>query len=184
MKLHVQKRLAASILKRSKKKVVIDNSRLDDVKEAITRFDIKSLIKDKAIKAKPVKGPSKVRTRKIREQKSKGRRSGHGSRKGKATARLSRKESWMIRIRNQRAFLFELKSKGMLENKDFRELYNKAKGGYFRSKRHIKLYIDEHSLVKVSNKGTLNSNTDIDKDSNTIKKSVKTVKKTIAKSKK
>jgi large subunit ribosomal protein L19e len=151
MKLHVQKRLAASVSKRSKKKISIDNSRLEDVKEAITRFDIKSLIKDKAIKVKPIKGSSKVRTRKIQEQKKKGRRKGHGSRKGKATARLSRKESWMIRIRNQREFLHELKSKNMLENKDFRDLYNKAKGGYFRSKRHIKLYIDERSLIKKEN---------------------------------
>jgi large subunit ribosomal protein L19e len=153
MKLHVQKRLAASVLKRSKKKITIDTSRLDDVKEAITRFDVKSLIKDKAIKAKPTKGPSKVRSRKIQDQKKKGRRSGHGSRKGKSTARLSKKESWMIRIRNQREFLKELKDKNMLETKVYRDLYNKAKGGYFRSKRHIKLYIDEHSLViKVENR--------------------------------
>jgi large subunit ribosomal protein L19e len=148
MKLHVQKRLAASVMKRSKKKISIDNSRLEDVKEAITRFDIKSLIKDKAINVKPVKGPSKVRARKIKDQKKKGRRTGQGSRKGKATARLSKKESWMIKIRNQRKFLQELKLKDLLENKTFRELYRKSKGGFFRSKRHIKLYMDEHSLIK------------------------------------
>lgn len=152
MKLQVQKRLASSILKRSKKKVTIDNTRLEDVKEAITRFDIKSLIKDGAIKVKPVKGPSKVRTRKLKEQKKKGRRKGQGSRKGKATARLSKKETWMIKIRNQREFLKELKDKKLIENKIYRDLYNKTKGGYFRSKRHIKLYIDEHSLVKKTDK--------------------------------
>jgi large subunit ribosomal protein L19e len=148
MKLHVQKRLAASVSKRSKKKISIDNSRLEDVKEAITRFDIKSLIKDKAIKVMPIKGSSKVRIRKNQDQKKKGRRKGHGSRKGKATARLSKKDSWMIKIRNQREFLNELKSKDMLDNKVFRNLYNKTKGGYFRSKRHIKLYIEENSLIK------------------------------------
>jgi len=147
MKLQVQKRLAASILKRSKSKVVINTSRLEDVKEAITRFDIKSLIKDKAITAKAVKGPSKVRARKIKIQKAKGRRSGPGSRKGKATARLSKKESWMTRVRKQRLFLKELKDKGMLDSATYRNLYNKSKGGYFRSKRHIKLYIEENKLV-------------------------------------
>jgi large subunit ribosomal protein L19e len=148
MRLHVQKRLAASILKRSKDKVAIDQSRLEDVKEAITRFDIKSLIKDGAIKAKPVKGPSKVRARKIKVQKRKGRRSGMGSRKGKTHARLSKKEAWMVVIRGQREFIRELTEKGPSDGKVFRELYLKAKGGFFRSKRHIKLYIEEHNLVK------------------------------------
>ncbi len=147
MKLQVQKRLASSIMKRSKKKISLDTSRLEDIKEAITRFDIKSLIKDKAIKVKPIKGASKVRTRKLKEQKSKGRRSGQGSRKGKFTARLSKKEIWMNKIRKQRIFLKELKDKGKFNSQTYRQLYNKAKGGYFRSKRHIKLYIDEHNLV-------------------------------------
>lgn len=148
MKLHVQKRLAASILKRSKSKVTIDTSRLEDIKEAITRFDVKSLIKDKAIKAKAVKGPSKVRARKIKAQKAKGRRNGLGSRKGKATARLSKKDTWMAKVRKQRLFLKELKDKKMLDSATYRNLYNKSKGGYFRSKRHIKLYIEENKLVK------------------------------------
>ena len=152
MKLQVQKRLASSILKKSKKKISIDNSRLEDVKEAITRFDIKSLISDGAIKLKPVKGPSKVRTRKLKEQKKKGRRTGQGSRKGKATARLSQKNSWMIKIRNQRELLKELKENNKIENKTYRDLYNKTKGGYFRSKRHIKLYLEEHDLIKKDTK--------------------------------
>ena len=38
--------------------------------------------------------------------------------------------------------------KKMLDNEGYRELYLKAKGGYFRSKRHVKLYIDEHSMIK------------------------------------
>jgi large subunit ribosomal protein L19e len=148
MRLHVQKRLAASILKRSKDKIAINPSRMEDVKEAITRFDIKSLIKDGAIIAKAVKGPSKVRARKIKAQKRKGRRSGEGSKKGKSTARLSKKAAWMITIRKQREFLRELKEKEYVDSKTFRSLYKKAKGGYFRSKRHVKLYIEEHNLVK------------------------------------
>ena len=37
MKLHVQKRLAASVLKRSKKKISLDSTRLEEIKEAITQ---------------------------------------------------------------------------------------------------------------------------------------------------
>lgn len=148
MKLKVQKRLAASVLKRSKNKVSIDSSRLEEVKEAITRFDIKSLIKDKAIRVKPIKGPSKVRARKLKDQKTKGRRSSYGSRKGTSNARLSTKEKWMNKVRLQRTFLKELKDKKHIDSIVYRNLYNKSKGGFFRSKRHIKLYIEEHNLVK------------------------------------
>ena len=148
MKLNIQKRLAASILRISKDKISIDPARKEEVKEAITRFDIKSLIKDKAIRVKDEKGPSKGRSRKLKEQKRKGRRTGQGTRKGKATARLSEKEVWMSKVRKQREFLRQLKDKENIDQKTYRMLYNKSKGGYFRSKRHVKLYIDEHGLGK------------------------------------
>ena len=64
VKLKLQKRLAASILGCSEKRIVFDTDRLEDIKEAITKLDIRSLIADKAIKAKPIKGVSRVRARK------------------------------------------------------------------------------------------------------------------------
>ena len=54
----------------------------------------------------------------------------------------------MNMIRKQRAFLQELKEKKMLSTKTYRMLYQKAKGGFFRSKNHIKLYINEQSLIE------------------------------------
>lgn len=147
MRLKVQKRLASSILKRSKKKVGLDTSRLEEIKEAITRFDVKSLIKNGAIKIRPVKGQSKVRSRKLKEQRKKGRRRNAGSRKGKATARLPRKQQWMDSVRSQRKFIRELRDNNKIDQSTYRMLYRKSKGGYFRSKRHIKLYMEEHDLV-------------------------------------
>jgi len=44
MKLNLQKRLAAQILKCSEKRIQLDTTRLSDIKEAITKADIKSLI--------------------------------------------------------------------------------------------------------------------------------------------
>ena len=44
MELKIQKRLAAQILKCSQHKIVFDNSKLKDIKEAITKVDIKTLI--------------------------------------------------------------------------------------------------------------------------------------------
>ena len=58
----------------------------------------------------------------------------------------------MSRVRLQRMFLKDLKDKKMINKNTFRDLYKKSKGGFFRSKRHIKIYLDEHDLIK--KKGT------------------------------
>jgi len=145
---NLQKRLAGTILRCSTKRVWLDTERRDDIKEAITKADIRSLISDKAIKEKPVKGISRVRARKILRQKRKGRQKGAGSRKGKKTARLSQKDAWMGKIRGQRQFLKELREKDLIAKSDYHILYRKAKGGFFRSKRHIKLHLEEQKLIK------------------------------------
>ncbi len=146
--LKTQKRLAAQILKCSKKRVWFDPSRLDEIKEGITKFDVRNLIREKAIKEKPVKATSRSRARKRIIQKRKGRLKGPRSRKGKKTARLPKKKNWMSKVRLMRAFLKEVRDKGLITKKDHRVLYLKVKGGFFRSKRHIKLYIEEQGLFK------------------------------------
>ena len=146
--LKTQKRLAAQILKCSEKKIWLDSTRLDDIKEAITKADIKSLIADKGIKKKPIKGVSKFWAKKRKVQKRKGRQRGPGSKKGKKKARLPKKKAWMNKIRIQRTFLKELREKGIITKSNYRMLYSKAKGGFFRSKAHIKLFIEEHNLAK------------------------------------
>lgn len=148
MRLSTQKRLAASILKKSSKKIQLDVTRLDEVKEAITKADIKSLIKDKAIKAKKTVGSSRARARKIAVQKSKGRRRGAGSVKSGTKARVSKKRQWINHIRSQREFLQTLRDKEVIEKAVYRSLYLKSKGGFFRSKRHMKMYMEEKGLIK------------------------------------
>ena len=143
-----QRRSAAQILKCSQKRVWFDPNRLDEIKEGITKFDIRNLIKDKAIREKPMKAISRSRARKRLVQKRKGRLKGLGSRKGKKTARLPKKKNWMNKIRLMRGFLKELRDKGLVTKRDYRILYLKAKGGFFRSKRHIKLYIEERGSFK------------------------------------
>lgn len=146
--LKTQKRLAAQILKCSPKRVWFDPNRLDEIKEGITKFDIRNLVKDNAIKEKPVRATSRSGARRRILQKRKGRRKGSGSRKGKRTARLPKKKGWMNKIRLMRRFLKELRDKGLITKRDYRALYLKAKGGFFRSKRHIKLYIEEQGMFK------------------------------------
>ncbi|MBN1386762.1 50S ribosomal protein L19e [Candidatus Woesearchaeota archaeon] len=148
MKLKLQKKLAADVMDCSPKRVWFDEGRLEEIKEAITKADIRRLVKDRAIGEKPIRGISRARANKIKIQKSKGRQKGHGSRKGKKGARLPRKEAWMFKIRKQRDFLMRVKLSGKVSVKDYRLLYLKAKGGFFRSLRHMKLYIDEHGMFK------------------------------------
>lgn len=148
MNTKTQKTIAAKVSKRSPKKIKLDITKFEDIKEAITRADIRALIKSGAITVKKAKGVSRSRAKKNQKQKVSGRKKGHGSRKGTANARLGNKKKWMARIRLQRTFLKELKTKNKLTNEVYKDLYRKSKGGFFRSKRHIKLYITEHNLVR------------------------------------
>ncbi len=148
MKSKIQKRLAAKISKRSSKKIKFNLLKLDKIKEAITRADIRALIKDDAILLEQDKGISKARIRKNKAQKLKGRKRGQGSRKGSANARLKPKRTWINKMRLQRTFLKNLKKKNKITQEVYKNLYMKSKGGFFRSKRHIKLYLTEHKLVK------------------------------------
>lgn len=143
----LQRRLAARILKCSPKRVFIDPTKLTDIKEAITKTDIRGLIKAGAIRKIPKRGISRSRTRKRRQHLRK-RHRGPGSKKGKMTARLPRKTVWKNRVRLQRQFLKELRNKKTIDKRTYQELYMRCKGGFFRSKRHIQLYLTELGVIK------------------------------------
>lgn len=144
----VQRRLAAQLMGCSPKRVRFEQEALEEIKEAITKTDIKSLIKRRAIIELPAHGVSRVRARELQHQRSKGRRRGYGSRKGRASAREQPKEVWMAKARLQRGFVKMLKDKETITSEQFRELYLKIKGGFFRNKRHIKIYMEEHGMTK------------------------------------
>ena len=148
MQLNVQRRLASQVLKVSPQRVRFDPAQLNDIKEAITKADIRGLASHGVITPIPVQGVSRARARHIKSQKRKGLRKGPGSRKGGVHARLPKKKAWMGHVRIQRRFLQELKTKKYIDIPTFHDLYYKTKGGYFRSKRHIKLYLEEHNLGK------------------------------------
>ncbi|MCK4669724.1 MAG: 50S ribosomal protein L19e [Nanoarchaeota archaeon] len=148
MRLTVQKRLASQLLKCSSDHVWIDPARLEEIKEAITKQDIRNMINNGLIVKKQIRGTSRVRAKKRQTQKKKSRRRGQGSRKGSENARSSRKGEWIQRMRVQRAFLKELRDKDLIAVGDYRELVRKSKGGFFRNKRHIKLFISEKGYVK------------------------------------
>lgn len=146
MNLKTQKRIAAKVLKCSPKRVVFDGASVSDIKEAITKADVRNFVGSKVIAKAKKSSISRSRIRKAIVQKRKGRKNGPGSKKGKHGARLSSKKSWITKVRSQRDFIKELKEKKVISMETYRSLYSKVKGGYFRNKRHIKIFLEESNL--------------------------------------
>ncbi len=148
MELKVQKRLAAQILHCSPKRVIFDTEQLAEIKEGITKGDVRSLVKKGVVKSVQKVGISRGRAKFRQKQRTKGRQRGHGTRKGTKNARLSQKRQWINRVRVQRMFLKELRDKKMIQTQIYHTLYMKAKGGFFRSLRHLKIYMNENKLFE------------------------------------
>jgi large subunit ribosomal protein L19e len=132
-----QRRMAAAILKCGEGRVWIDPASQEELADAVTRGDIRSAIKSGVIRAKPVRGTSRVRARRLMRERAKGRHAGPGSRRGSPYARVSKKERWMRRIRAQRSLLRELRAAEKIPARAYREFYRRAKGGMFRSRAHL-----------------------------------------------
>ena len=146
--LNVQRRLAADILKCGKNRIKFDANRLGDIKEAITKNDVRILTSNGTITKRRLLSTSRFWVRKKREQKSLGRQKGHGSRKGAKTARLEPKRRWINNIRLQRTFIKSLRDRNLITNSAYHELYLKSKGGFFRSLNHLKTYTHESGLLQ------------------------------------
>ena len=144
--LNSQRRLAAQILKIGRNRVWINPERLDDVEGAITREEIKKLIRDKAILSLPEKGVSRTRAKVVREKKRKGRRKGPGSYGGSRYAKISRKEMWMSKIRSLRKRLRELKASRIIAETTYTQLYRMAGSGRFSSIADLERYLKGHDL--------------------------------------
>ena len=138
MQITNQKRLAAKLLKCGVHRVWINPAYLDQISSAVQTDDIREFIEEGWIKAKPIKGTSRVRARARLEQKRKGRRKGQGKRAGTANARNPRKNRWMRTIRSQRRVLKELREDETIEPSQYRRYYLKAKGGSYRSVAHMR----------------------------------------------
>jgi len=147
-----QRRLAAEILKCGVNRVWIDEDRIDEIAKAVTRNDIRILIKGGAIVKRPEKGISTGRKKKLKLQKEKGRRRGHGSRRGPKYARFPRKRRWIVTIRSVRKVLKFLRDQNLIDKKAYRRYYLLAKGGSFRSKDHLLSHLVLDGIIKEEDK--------------------------------
>lgn len=146
MSLRSQRRMAAEILGVGEERVWIDPERIEDVENAITKAEIRRLIKEGAIRKIKDQGVSRARARMIRRKKKLGRRRGIGSRSGSSGARVDHLKSWVERIRALRRRLRELRDKRVITAKVYKQLYLKAKAGIFKSIADLHNYIEAHGL--------------------------------------
>jgi len=143
-----QRRMAAELLKCGVHRVWLDQDRNDEIAKAVTKSDIRVLINGGAIKSNQIKGISSGRKKHVAKQKEKGRRRGHGSRKGAKYARLPKKERWIKTIRPIRIYLKNLRDENKIDKSTYRKYYRKAKGGEFRSKHHLETHLISDGIIK------------------------------------
>ncbi len=141
------RKIAAEMLKCGESRIRIEMGK--EVEEALTRDDVKSLIRSGIVWKVQKKGTSKFRTKVAFRQKKKGRRTKAGSRRGTFNARSGpKKRRWIKSIRALRRLLKELRDNGQIERKTYTEFYPRIKGGEFRNRKHILTYLDDHDLLK------------------------------------
>jgi large subunit ribosomal protein L19e len=140
MSVKLTKRIAGELLERGVSKVRIKPDATPEAQKAITREDVRALIKNGSIYAIKEKHNISAYSKVLREKRNKGRRRGAGKRKGSQKARgiLEYKK----KIRGQRRVLKALKEEKIIDREKFKKYYALVKGGNFVSKatllNHIK----------------------------------------------
>ena len=140
--LRAKKRLVARIMGVGANRVKFDSDHLDDIADAITRGNIRSLISANTIKIKPIVGTSRGRAQLKKIQKHK-RGIKQGSKKGTRGARSDKKEVYVKKVRSLRHILKVAKDRKDITNKEFWELYKKVGGNTVRNKAHLITLVEE-----------------------------------------
>ncbi len=127
MKLETKKALASRALEVGKGRIAFNTTRLNEIKEAITKQDIKDLQKSGAITVKEVSGRRKNIKKKTRRRQ--------GSRKKIVN---NRKEEYMALTRKLRQFIQHLKRTATIDLETYRKLRKEIRAKLFKSKAHLK----------------------------------------------
>lgn len=136
------RRVAAGILKAGKTKIWISPDGTERIGQAMTKEDVRALIKDGIIRKRKDKGQSRGRARVLLAKKRRGRKRGRGKRTGTKKARLGGKAGWIKNVRAQRRVLGELKKSGAKFKKPVREIYLMVKGNYFKGKKYLQTMVE------------------------------------------
>ena len=127
MNLKKKKKLAAKALKVGVGRIAFNPSRIEEIKEAITKQDIKDLKLSGAILIKDRKGR---KTRTIRKTR---RRAGSVRKKVNKS-----KQEYVKLTRKLRKYLREIRDQEKINEEKYKELMKKIRMSAFKSKRHLK----------------------------------------------
>lgn len=127
MKLENKKTFVASVLGVGKGRIIFNKSRLSEIKEAMTRQDVRDLFSSGAISIAEIKGRRKVEKRATRRRA--------GSIKQPA---INKKRKYMINTRKLRAYVSELRKNGNITREQFFKLRNEIRASAFKDKAHFK----------------------------------------------
>ena len=124
------------------KRIKFDSDHLDDVADAITRENVRSLVTANTIKIKQITGTSRGRAQVKKIQKRK-RSVQQGSKKGRDGARVRKKTVYVIKVRSLRYRLKIAKDRKEITNKEFWDIYKKIGGNTVRNIAHLRALIEE-----------------------------------------
>lgn len=127
MKLDNKKEFAANVLGVGVGRIIFNSSRLAEIKEAMTRQDIKDLFIDGAIKIREITGRKAIEKRKTRRRQ--------GSIKQPA---VDKKRKYMVIARKLRRYIAELRKVEKLNIEQFKKLRQEIKAHNFKDKAHLK----------------------------------------------
>ena len=129
MNLSKKKNLAAKVLNVGKERIIFITGRLMEIKEAITKQDIRDLKNDGAIRIKPIKGNKK----KVLKRKR-----GMGKIKKRV---VKRKKRYIVLTRKLRRYTNEMKNQGKIGDKELKEIRKRIRNKTFRSKNSLREYL-------------------------------------------
>jgi len=140
--LKAKKRLASRVTGVGIHRIKFDSDHLEDVADAITRENIRSLITANTIRIKSFTGTSRGRAQTKKSQKNK-RGTTQGSKHGRKGARVGKKEVYVAKVRSLRRLLKIAKDRKDLTNPEFWILYKKVGGNVVRNKAHLRTLMEE-----------------------------------------
>ncbi len=132
MSIKLTKRAAAQIMKRGVNSIRIQEGSLEDAKKAITKEDVRALIKSGKVYAIKEKTTLSLHGRELKRKRRAGRARGPGRRKGSHKARSG--SPYVKKVRAQRRILASLKGANEIDNVMFKRYYALVKGGTFQTK--------------------------------------------------
>src|SRR5215510_15029296 len=135
--LRKKRELVARMMGLGVNRIRFEPDKLDDVADAITRENMRSLIKNGTIWTVKVKGTSRARAQKKLKTRQK-RGVAAGSKKGKKTARSGKKEVHVRKVRALRRNLKVLKDRNEIPRAVYWLVYKKVNGGQVRSLSHLR----------------------------------------------